>query len=281
VNPEVVRTDSEFLVKGYLSPIEIPTGVITPRTTAVAIDIVRATTTVNAALARGARAVAVVAKTDETEADGTPLRPGVELACGGERGGQPIPGGLFGNSALDVPTTVAGKDLRFYSSNSGRTIAELVDQLANVADSHLYLASLFNLEVLARQVESTGFSQLVLCASGFYDRLSLEDAVAGGRLLQRLGLEPDVLDDGAIAMVALAERFADDEKLVHAAGRGRVGRTLCRFGRAEDIPAAITGAGLEPKLHLRMRHTIAQLTWLDANTPVFETNTTNQRRGTR
>ena len=278
MNPEVAKTDREFSVKGYLTLSEIPPGVVSDRSSVVVADIVRATTTINAVLARGARAVQVVPKTYGIEVDNTPLRAGVPLICAGEQGGEPVPGGVFSNSALEVPQRVAGMHVRFYSTNSGSIINELTYQFVGTPTANLYLASMFNVDALASVIEDTGSEQLLVCAGGFYDRVSIEDAVAGGRLIKRLGLEDAALDDGATTMLALADRFQDDQVLIDAVSTNRVGRTLRRFGRAHDIPAAITGVGLDPHLAADLRHTIGQLTWLSTNTPVFE-RTTNTKRG--
>ena len=271
MNPEVARTDAEFAARGFLSPHELPDDLLAGRVAAVLIDVARMTTTVSAVLAAGARAVQVVGKTYDGRADDTPLRAGVPLVCGGERMGQPFPGALFGNSALEVPSAVRGKDVRFYSSNSGRAFEILSEQLAATSRATVFLATMFNIETVAAAIEAGAYDVVAVCAGGFYDRVSLEDAVAGGRLLHRLGRHG--VDDGATTMLALAERFADDAELLAAVSDNRVGRTLRRFGREPDLAAAITGAGIPSHVIAAMRCTTGRLAWLDADTPVFVIST--------
>jgi phosphosulfolactate phosphohydrolase-like enzyme len=124
----------------------------------------------------------------------------------------------------------------------------------------------------------------VLSSGGFYGRISLEDAVCGGRLITRMldtgSLPPTaMLDDGATSMVALAEHFDDDAVLVDALHHNRIGRALVHYGREPDIAAAITGQHMPAGRWAAMTHTVGELIWLNGSpafTRIHNTNTNSE-----
>ena len=109
-----------------------PTPELTPdlpiNGTSVAIDVLRATTTITTALRSGAAKVLPFETVEETVAAKETLlsrKPenAENVRLGGERGGTPIPGFDFGNSPDEyTPETVAGKTLLFTTTNGTKAI---------------------------------------------------------------------------------------------------------------------------------------------------------------
>jgi phosphosulfolactate phosphohydrolase-like enzyme len=287
LNDELQANDRAFDVVGLHAPGELQAHLLTAGTAVIIIDIVRCTTTANAIVAAGAQHLYIVVKRDGDDIDDLVHHyegiagDGLRLIVGGEKHGKPIPGGLFENSALDVPADMSGTNALFCSTNAGRAVEAAAELAPAGSGVGVFLASMANIDLLADTVATQGFTRIVLGCGGFYGRISLEDAVCGGRSISRMlnkgHLPPTaVLDDGATPMVALAEHFDDDEALVDALHHNRIGRALVDYGRERDIAAAITGEHMPSGRWDAMTHTVSQLTWLTgapAFTPIPNTNT--------
>lgn len=281
LNEALQANDLAFVFNGLHSPSEMSPHLLDDATAVVIADIIRCTNTLSAIIAAGAERVFVQVKRDEDALDDVldahrRLCTGNPLVVGGEKHGSAIPGGAFGNSALDVPANLVGHDVTFFSTNAGRAV-EAVTSLLKPGSTGAFLASMANLRELARTVEHEGFERVVFVSGGFYERLSLEDAVAGGRLIHLLNIEPVDLDDGATSMVALADRFDDDDQLIAALHRNRIGRALVQYGREADIAASITGDGIAEPIRSAMAETVGRLGWI-GDIPFF--TTTNQKEFT-
>lgn len=161
---------------------------------AVVIDVLRATSTMVAALSAGARAVVPVETVDAGfEAASHPRRGDVVL--GGERGGLRIEGFDLGNSPLEyTPEAVQGKTVILTTTNGTRALLT-----AKRADG-VIAASFGNISAAAEWLRRRDQDVTVICA-GTEGRLSLDDLQCGGMLISRL-LEPGLvreLSDGARA----------------------------------------------------------------------------------
>jgi len=166
--------------------------------TAVVVDVLRATSTLTAALANGAARVIEAATVDE----GFAVRdrnPG-SLLCG-ERDGRIVAGFDLGNSPFEYPRErVAGRTLVFASTNGSQAL-----RLAAGAKRRV-LAAFVNLAAVAERVR--GAREIAIVCAGKLGRFALEDAACAGLLVRRLrahGGEPH----GAAA--ALAERIAPSD----------------------------------------------------------------------
>lgn len=290
LNDDLQANDRSFDVVGVHAPGELQPHVVSPGTAIVVIDAVRCTTTANAVIAAGAEHLYIVVKREGDDIDDLVrhyediVGDGLPLIVGGEKHGRPIPGGRFGNSALDVPADLSRTNGLFFSTNAGRAVEAAAECAPAGSDVGVFLASMANINLLAAAIAEQGFNRIVLACGGFYGRLSLEDAVCGGRLITRLRdeahLRPNaLLDDGATSMVALAQHFADDEALVEALHHNRIGRALVHYGRELDLAAAITGQHMPPGRWNAMTHTVGQLTWLN-DTPAFTPLTNNNTKET-
>lgn len=201
---------------------------------AAAVDVVRATTTILAALEAGARCVRPVASRAEARAVAREARAANPdaprpLLCG-ERGGRRIPGFDHGNSPRELAgADVEGRVLVFTTTNGTPLLRNL-----SSADE-VVLASFRNLSAVARRLAIGDRDVLVACA-GKESRPGLDDVACAGllvrALLDRRDGEPE-LDDGARDALAAAEALGDPDAgwLAETAA----GRALREVGLAEDL----------------------------------------------
>ena len=199
------------------------------------IDVLRATTTMCAALYHGAKSIIPAASIEEAMKLLQTLG-SADVILAGERHGKPIPGFGLGNSPLEMTESrVKGKTLVMTTTNGTGAL------LASAGASHVYVASAVNLSVAgarARQLMAEGVDLLVLCA-GREGRFSLDDAYTAGRLvMETLGgrTRLDGLNDAAVAAVDLVRRYGGrwDLPLVRSAS----GRGLEAIGMTDDIAEA-------------------------------------------
>jgi 2-phosphosulfolactate phosphatase len=198
--------------------------------TAVVLDVVRASTTVVAALAGGARAVVPVATPDEAGARARGWDSGATLV-GGERGGAPPPGFDCGNSPAEyTPERVGGRTVVFTTTNGTRAL------LALGGARRVAVGGFVNAAAVARWVAVERGDVLLVCA-GERGRFCLEDAVCAGLLVSRLASADDVLTDAARAAQVLWERYADDLGAMLADATWA--QALVGQGRAADLPLCV------------------------------------------
>lgn len=203
--------------------------------TVFVIDILRATTTMCAALHHGARALIPLATTEEALRLAQTIG-STDVLLAGERQAVRIPGFHLGNSPLEMTeTAVRGKTLVMTTSNG--TTALLACQGAGA----VYPACAGNLSLAAERLRETlegGRRALIVCA-GRAGAFALDDAYAAGRLvaaaLGGLRARPG-LNDAAVAALGLARRYGEDWE--RPLRRSRAGRELRRLGFDDDIAAA-------------------------------------------
>jgi len=217
-----------------LTPGEFPALDLAGRA-ALVIDVLRATTSVVAACAAGCREVIPVADAAAARARATRV-PGALLA--GERGGDPIAGFDLGNSPLEFTADrVAGRTIVLTTTNG--TAAMLAAGAAAVAG----VAALTNVEAAARWAAAQGRDVTLLC-SGEKGRLSLEDAVCAGVLVDRLAAEGRIdASDAALIARRAGQYYARD--LSRLVEDSTWARKLTRAGREADLAACLAFAGLD------------------------------------
>lgn len=198
--------------------------------TVVVLDVVRASTTIVAALAGGARAVVPVGSPEEARTrartwDGGPV------LVGGERGGNPPPGFDCGNSPAEyTPERVAGRTVIFTTTNGTRAL------LAVQAASRVSVGGFVNAAAVARWARAEPGDVLLVCA-GERGRFCLEDAVCAGLLVSRLEQANGALTDSARAARALWARYAGDLPAMLA--EATWAQALVAQGRGSDLPLCI------------------------------------------
>jgi 2-phosphosulfolactate phosphatase len=201
----------------------------------IVVDILRATTTIVAALANGARAVVPAGATDEAIRIAQNLKDDVLLA--GERKGEKISGFALGNSPLEMTReVVAGKTLVMSTTNG--TVAIQAAEDGNPV--FIGAATNFSAAVAqAREAFEAAGEIAILCA-GRERMFALEDAYAAGRFAAALipeGMRRRVdLNDAGVAALELVKRYGDRWK--RAISASAAARELGRKGFKEDVLAA-------------------------------------------
>lgn len=195
------------------------------------IDVLRASTSIAAALANGARAVIPFEGVDDAIMRARSLEKS-DVLLAGERKMAPIPGFALGNSPREftagivngktiVMTTTNGTAALYHANGAGEV---LVGSFAN------YSAILARLRAAARADKSI----TIVCA-GTNGRFALEDAICAGRFVRgvaRRGIQP-VLGDAASVAAMIDRRMGAD--LPAALRDSEHGRALIEAGLGDDV----------------------------------------------
>ena len=204
--------------------------------TVLVIDVLRATTTMCAALANGARACVPVGTIEEAMRLATTLERR-EILLAGERGSLRIDGFDLGNSPLEMTEQVVrGKTVIMTTTNGTEAL------LATGLATGVYIAAGVNVSAAAtraREVLAETDDLLVLCA-GREGEFGLDDAFTAGRLLLGAleGRRPTHgVNDAALVCLDLARRYSTWLRPLMAA---RAGRELVRLGFRDDVVLAAT-----------------------------------------
>lgn len=216
------------------TPLGLPPADVAGRTVVV-VDILRATTSIVAALDHGARAVIIAADTDEaiTLAQSLDRR---DVLLAGERHGIAIPGFQLSNSPREMSAAaVNGKTLVMTTTNGTRAL------LATTGAHEVLVGAAVNLSVVGarlREAVESGREVLILCA-GREHGFGMDDAYLAGRfVIAALGGRRlrKGLNDAAIVSVDLVRRYGD--RIDRALALSAAGRDLTRLGFGGDIEAA-------------------------------------------
>ena len=200
-------------------------------TTAVVIDVIRATTTIVTAFRHGVRSILPVATPEEARSAQASL-PAALLA--GERGGKRISGFDLGNSPREfTPDVVRDRDVILTTSNGTKTLRTVG------AGRVVAIGAFLNRAATGDWLVSRREDALIVC-SGYEGALSLEDAACAGAIVDRAAAGDGVLTlgDGAKACQVLWKRYAAD-----------IPRLLFETGWGSHIVAI----GLGPDLNLCAR----------------------------
>ncbi len=198
-------------------------------TTAVVVDVLRATTTIATALAHDARYVATRAEVLES----FELRAALEARgeaplLGGERGGTRVPGFDLGNSPREyTPARVAGRAVILCTTNGTAAVARCADARA------LYAGAFVNVAATAAAVAKSG-APVTLCCAGREGAASLEDAACAGLLAELLCAAQPYEPDDATTMARLCWRNYKNS-VVGLLQQCRHGRYLASLGFDDDL----------------------------------------------
>jgi 2-phosphosulfolactate phosphatase len=199
--------------------------------TVLVVDVLRASTTMIAALGSGCAGIVPVADAIEARRRGQAM--GAAALIAGERKGQMIEGFDLGNSPLDVtPERVGAKTLIFTTSNGTRAL------LAVRGAPAVGVAAFVNLTAAAAWAHAEGRDVTVLCAGERGD-VSLEDHVCAGLLIEAL------LRNEPTATVTEAARAALDvgrgygKAVARLAQDSSWARHLAVSGRGADVTACL------------------------------------------
>jgi phosphosulfolactate phosphohydrolase-like enzyme len=221
------------------------------------VDALRATATWTAIGAAKSRGIKIKIKAKDGARLPAPTFADEIWLIAGEWNGEPISGGVMGNSPTEVSTDrFCDRWVSFESTNGARA----VEQAKNIPDSEIIIVCFQNIEAAIAVALKRGCDRYVVAAGGFYGSATLEDTVCAGRILKHLiaiaALSPDDLDDEARIALATADAFADDTKLLATLKESQVARLLREVGREDDVDAVINGMGVDEQIWVRMKSTV-------------------------
>lgn len=196
----------------------------------IVVDVLRATTTIAAALAAGARRIVPVPNPATAVRAARAL--GQDTLLAGERACAPIAGFHLGNSPREMTAEAVGGRSVVLCTTNGTPALLGAGHAATVTTG-----ALVNLGAAvghAAEQRREGRPVTIVCA-GRAGAFGLDDAWVAGRILQALG-PGDSTSDGARAALALAEHFGDDALAVFRASAA--GRALLALGYDADLGAA-------------------------------------------
>ncbi|PSN14771.1 2-phosphosulfolactate phosphatase family protein [filamentous cyanobacterium CCP5] len=215
----------------YHTPEEVPDGKMPD--CAIAIDVLRATSTMAAAFNAGVEAVQVFSDIDqllEVSADW----PADKRLRAGERGGQRVEGCDLGNSPLDhSPEQSASKRL-FMTTTNGTRCLERIQAAPTVLT-----AALTTRHAVVEYLLGHSFDTVWLVGSGWEGTYSLEDTVCAGAIVHGIIASTHQTfkelagNDAAIASVSLYLQWQDQLlDLMHYASHGQ---RLLRLNNTADL----------------------------------------------
>jgi 2-phosphosulfolactate phosphatase len=232
----------------YFGPAELSPGELNGRVVAV-IDVLRASTTIAAALYNGARSVIPFESSDEVIARSKSFDRS-EVLLAGERKMLPISGFDLGNSPLEFTrAAIGGKTVLMTTTNGTVALAAVTGARDTVVASYANYTAVL---ALLRSAARGGTDVSVLC-SGTDRHFSLEDAACAGRFVAAIARDyPDAtLNDAARTATLLHERYGD--RIADVFADTMHGRLLANAGFHGDLAACATidGYPVVPIYHER------------------------------
>ncbi len=200
---------------------------------AIAIDVLRATSTIVTALSAGAEAVQVFSDLDKLMQESAAWPPEKCLRAG-ERGGSKVAGCDLGNSPLDCTPELMHDRRLFMTTTNGTRALEIIQ-----ASPSVLAAALINRQAVVDYLLSQRPETIWIVGAGWEGSFALEDTVCAGAiahsLLAGLGctLEDLAGNDELTAAVALYEQWKDNLLgLFHLASHGK---RLLRLDGHDDL----------------------------------------------
>lgn len=228
-----IHIDAAFTAAGAL-PAQMHDRVV------CIIDVLRASTTITAALSAGAAGVWPAATIEAAGAKKEELiQQGHEVILAGERNAFPPTGFDMGNSPGDFgPSKVAGKHVVLTTTNGTLALVRAVQAGAR----QIYVACFANLAAVVSRLQQHAARNeagegILLLAAGSEGRVSLEDTVCAGMIARGLSLHlPSVSfsDAARVAVQAYAGAGANWQEVLR---RGDHARNLVEKGFGPDIDA--------------------------------------------
>lgn len=236
--PSIMRIDV------FPTVVNIPPAEEMDGKAAVAIDVLRATSTIITALVNGADTVVPVLSPEEAF-QVVRDNPDREFMLGGERKSVLIPGFHLGNSPLEYTRVrVGGLPVLFTTTNGTRAIR----RAAGARD--VYIAGLLNAPAVAEALRAQG-RDVAICCAGTHDQFSLEDAVCAGAILEFMSGPDSHLEMGDMAFVCRDLFRQYDGRLADLLHLSEHGQNLVKLGLHEDLIfcAQLGTTTLVPKFH--------------------------------
>ncbi|MBX3388523.1 MAG: 2-phosphosulfolactate phosphatase [Phycisphaeraceae bacterium] len=226
--PHRERPLSVHLLPGLVAQSSLAGSIV------IMIDALRASVTIAAALASGARAVYPVLTVDDALVAAEKMIhsgiPKEDIILGGERGGVLIPGFDLDNSPLAYTADrVRDKAVVFTTANGTSTLLHAREA------SIVLVGALTNVDAVCRAVATDPRDVHIIC-SGTRGEISLDDCIAAGAMVDRLrdaGRELGSDDSGQVCLRNWHE--AARTGILDAMRVSRGGRNLVKLGFEADI----------------------------------------------
>lgn len=204
--------------------------------TVVIIDIFRATSTIVAAIANGAKEVIPVASVEECIALGEKKE---NCITAGERNGKVAEGLQYGNSPLEYPRNfIEGKTLALTTTNGTRLLHQVKDA------AQIIIGSFLNLQAVCDFLLNCEQDVLLGCAS-WKDRPNMEDSLFAGAVVKEIGHQFAINCDSAQMCLSLYEQALTKPTLLEYLKVGSHYHRLAKFGLINDL-AYCTQRNLHP-----------------------------------
>lgn len=219
----------------YFTPLGVTPADMAGRPVLV-VDILRATTTIVAALANGAKAVVPAVAADEAIRIAQNLeRNSVLLA--GERRGERISGFDLGNSPSEMTAErVRGKTIVMSTTNGTPAIAAAEDGQPVIIGA----ATNFSAAAAAAAEQVAEAGELAILCAGRERMFALEDAYAAGRFARAVipagRRRTGELNDAALASLEIVRRYG--EKWKRAVAASAAAHHLGQIGCKADVATA-------------------------------------------
>ncbi len=219
----------------FFTAREVGPGDVAGRVVAV-LDVLRASSSIAAALASGANAVFPGENSEAvvTRAKAFDRR---EVRLAGERRMRKIDGFDLGNSPLEfTPDAVEGRTVLMSTTNGTGAFAATQGAREVLVGAYVN----FSAVLAVMRVALRKGADLVFICAGHEGQFSLEDAVCAGRFVHHATrrLPQVALNDAALAAVQLHRKFGDDLWGLFEASRH--GQALAEAGFAADLVACAT-----------------------------------------
>lgn len=209
----------------------------------VVIDVLRASSTIVAALENGAERII---PTPDVETASRLVRPAErdKKLLAGERKCCPVPGFDLCNSPGDfTPERVRGKTIVFTTTNGTKAV------LLGAKAGRIVICGLINVHAAGAALRHEREIAVLCC--GTEGALAAEDLFCGGLLLACLGgrAAPESLNDAARLSLAIAERFGGEAE--HFVRSSDHARRLIALGFERDVVfcSRIGATNLVPEVH--------------------------------
>jgi len=219
-----VRIDVHFGVGG-LGPADFSGRVV------AVIDVLRASTSIAAALANGARTVIPLESSEEVITRAKAFARG-DVKLAGERKMLPVPGFDFGNSPREFTReAVEGKTVLMSTTNGTASVTAVQGARDVVIASYVNFSAVLT---MLRAALRGGTDIAIVCA-GRDKQFSLEDAACAGRFVHHVSrrLSNVVMNDAAVSATLVDRKFG--ENLSRVLDASEHGRALREAGFAEDL----------------------------------------------
>jgi len=215
----------------YHTPELTPTD--TTPDCAIAVDVLRATTTIATALHAGAEAVQAFSDIDQLMQVSEQWLPEKRIRAG-ERGGSKVAGCDLGNSPLDcTPERVQGRRLFITTTNGTRALQRVQNAPVVLA------AAMVNRQTVVKYLLEQKPETVWLVGSGWEGSYSLEDTACAGAIADSLisqtnhSLSDIAGNDEVIGALALYTQWKD--KMLEMFHHASHGQRLLRLNGHEDL----------------------------------------------